>query len=146
MNFAAINFLAVFIAAVVGWLVGAAYYMALGTRWMRAQGKDPETCRAEMEAKKGTPAFWLPFVLAFIGDLIMAWALSGVLFHMGGAASARRAVIAAALLWFGFIATTLTVNYTFSGRKPMLTVIDAAHWLAVLIAMGIVFGLVGVSR
>jgi len=146
MGFSTVNFLAVFIAAVAGWLVGAAYYMALGTQWMLAQGKDPATCKAEMEAKKGTPAFWLPFVLAFVGSLIMAWAFSGVLFHMGGAISLRRAVIAAALLWLGFIATTLTVNYAFSGRKPLLTVIDAGHWLAVLIVMGIIFGLMGVSR
>jgi hypothetical protein len=146
MTFAAVNYLAVFIAAIAGWLVGAAYYMALGTQWMLAQGKDSETCKAEMAAKKGTPALWLPFVLAFIGCLVMAWALSGVLFHMGGAVSMRRAVIAAALLWLGFIATTLTVNYAFSGRRPMLTVIDAGHWLAVLVVMGIVFGLMGVSR
>jgi hypothetical protein len=146
MTFAAVNYLAVFIAAVAGWLVGAAYYTGLGKQWMVAQGKDPEAWKAEMAAKKGTPAFWLPFVLAFIGCLVMAWALSGVLFHMGGAISVRRAVIAAALLWLGFIATTLTVNYAFSGRKPMLTVIDAGHWLAVLIVMGIVFGLMGVSR
>jgi hypothetical protein len=146
MTFAAVNYLAVFIAAIAGWLVGAVYYMTLGTQWMLAQGKDPETCKAEMAVKKGTPAFWLPFVLAFIGCLVMAWALSGVLFHIGGAISIRRAVIAAALLWLGFIATTLTVNYAFSGRKPMLTVIDAGHWLAVLIVMGIVFGLLGVNR
>jgi len=33
-----------------------------------------------------------------------------------------------------------------SARKPVLTVIDAGHWLAVLIVMGIIFGLMGVSR
>lgn len=146
MTFAAVNYLAVFVAAIAGWLTGAVYYMALGTQWMLAQGKDPETCKAEMAEKKGTPAFWLPFVLAFIGSLVMAWALSGVLFHMGGAVTMRRAVIAAALLWLGFIATTITVNYAFSGRNPMLTVIDAGHWLAVLVVMGIVFGLMGISR
>lgn len=146
MTFASVNYLAVFIAAVAGWLVGAVYYTVLGTQWMAAQGKDPEVCKAEMAAKKGRPAFWLPFVLAFIGCLVMAWALAGVLFHLGGAVTVRRAVIAAALLWLGFIATTLTVNYTFSGRKPMLTLIDAGHWLAVLIVMGIVFGLMGVVR
>jgi hypothetical protein len=146
MSFAAVNYLPVFIAAVAGWLVGAVYYMGLGTPWMRAQGNDPEACRAEMAAKRSTPAFWLPFVVAFIGNLVMAWALAGVLFHLGGAVTVRRAVIAAALLWLGFIATTVTVNNAFSGRKPMLSVIDAGHWLAVLIGMGLVLGLMGVSR
>ena len=32
----------------------------------------------------------------------------------------------------------------FSMRKAMLTVIDSGHWLAVLVAMGIVLGLFGV--
>ena len=54
MTFAAVNYLAVFVAAIAGWLTGAVYYMALGQQWMLAQGKDPETCKAEMAAKKGT--------------------------------------------------------------------------------------------
>ena len=77
MAFAGVSYLAVFIAGVAGWLVGAAWYMALGKQWMAAQGKTEEQCKQEYEAKKGTPAAYAPFVLAFVGALIMAWVLAG---------------------------------------------------------------------
>jgi hypothetical protein len=41
------------------------------------------------------------------------------------------------------VATTLSVNYAFGGRKHMLTVIDGAHWLGVLAIMGAVIGAFG---
>ena len=49
----------------------------------------------------------------------------------------------AALVWLGFVITTLTVNNAFQRRSPVLTVIDGGHWLAVLIVQGIVVGAFG---
>jgi hypothetical protein len=43
-------------------------------------------------------------------------------------------------VWLGFIATTLTTNYAFSGHKYRLTAIDGGHWLVVLIVMGAILG------
>jgi hypothetical protein len=53
-------------------------------------------------------------------------------------------VISAAFLWFGFILTTMAVNYSFSGRDRRLLVIDAGNWLIVLIVIGAVVGALGV--
>ena len=36
------------------------------------------------------------------------------------------------------------VNHAFEGAKPMLTVIDGGHWLAVLLLMGAIIGAFGV--
>ena len=47
------------------------------------------------------------------------------------------------LIWFGFVLTTLSVNYAFSGRRPMLTVIDAGYWLGVLVIIGAIVGWMG---
>jgi hypothetical protein len=137
MAFAGMNYMAIVVAAIAGWLVGAAWYGVLGKPWMAALGKSP----AEMKAKQGTPAFYVPFVLAFVADLIMAWILAGTLGHLGpGQVTLRNGVISAAFLWFGFVATTLAVNNAFAGRKIALTAIDGGHWLAVLIAMGAIIG------
>jgi hypothetical protein len=139
MTFAGINYLDVIVAAVVAWIAGAAWYGALGKPWMAALGKTPEQCKAEMEAKKGTPAFYAPFILSFVAELIMAWIMAGLLGHIGGL-TVREGVISAAFVWFGFVLTTLSVNNAYAGRKPMLTIIDGFHWLLVLVVIGAIIG------
>jgi len=143
MTFAGINYLAILIAAVAGWLSGAVWYTALGVRWVAAQGKTVEQFHAEQAAKKRTPAAWLPFALAFLADLVMAWVLAGMVGHLG-TVTIRSAVISALFAWGGFVVTTILVNYSFGGRSYLLTAIDAGHWLIVLVLMGVVIGWMGV--
>src|SRR5580704_5809654 len=139
MTFAGISYLAVIVAAVVAWLVSAGWYMSLGRIYQAALGKTPEQCKAEMQK----PGAFLPFVYAFIGNLIIAWMLAGVLGHLGpGQVTLRNGVIAGAFLWFGFILTTMTVNYSFSGRDRRLLLIDLGNWLMVLVVIGAVVGAV----
>ena len=141
MAFAGLNFGAILIAAVAGWLTGAVWFGAFGKLWLAALGRTKE----DMAMKRGTPAFYLPFVVAFVAALIMAWMLAGVVGHLGpGQVTARNGVISAAFLWFGFVLTTIAVNNAFSGRKVMLTLIDSGHWLAALLVMGAVIGAMGV--
>jgi hypothetical protein len=141
MTFAGISYLAVIVAAVVAWLVSAGWYMSLGRIYQAALGKTPEQCKAEMQK----PGAFLPFVYAFIGNLVIAWMLAGVLGHLGpGQVTLRNGVIAGAFLWFGFILTTMTVNYSFSGRDRRLLLIDLGNWLMVLVVIGAVVGAVGV--
>ena len=136
-----INYLSILIAGVAAWLFGAVYYTALSAPWMAAQGKTMEDCKAEM-AGKSKLEMYLPFVLAFIGSLIMAWALYGVLVHLKSF-SIRAGMISGAIIWFGFILTTMTVNNAFHGKRPMLTVIDSLHWLGGLLIMGLIVGWMG---
>src|SRR2546423_2997770 len=139
MTFAGINYPAILIAAVIGWLSGAAYYSALGTRWVEAQGKTMEDFHAHRAAIKGTPAAWLPFALAFAADLVMAWVLAGMVGHLG-TVTIRSAVISALFAWGGFVVTTVVLNYSFGGRRYLLAAIDAGHWLIVLVLSGVVIG------
>ena len=41
--------------------------------------------------------------------------------------------------------TTITSNYAFHGRKPMLTVIDSAAWLGAFLIIGAIVGWMGVA-
>jgi hypothetical protein len=141
MTFAGINHLAVIVAAVAAWLASAAWYMSLGKIYMAALGKTPE--QAAADRKK--PCAFLPFVYAFVANIVIAWMLAGVLGHLGpGQVTPANGVISAAFLWFGFILTTMAVNYSFSGRDRRLLVIDAGNWLIVLIVIGAVVGALGV--
>jgi hypothetical protein len=116
MTFAGINYLAIIIAAVTGWLAGAAYYGVLAKPWVAAQGKTMEAFKAEQAAKKGTIHAWLPFALAFLAELAMAYVLAGMVGHLGSV-SIRSAVISGLFVWAGFILTTQLVNNAFGRRE-----------------------------
>ena len=105
---------------------------------MAAQGKTAESCKAEFAAKSGLAKF-VPFVLSFVGALIMGVVIYGILTH-SGLWSLRAGMITGAFCWFGFVLTTVTVNNAYAGRKVMLTVIDAVHWLGALVIIGGIIG------
>lgn len=138
MHLANINWLAVIVAGIAGWLVGAVWYSVLSKQWLAAQGKTMET--AQQEAG-GRP---LPVLLivVFVANLIMAAMLYGIMTHTG-LFSIRAGMISGALIWFGFVITVIATNYAFQGRKTMLTVIDGGYWLAVLLVIGGILGWFG---
>jgi cytosine/adenosine deaminase-related metal-dependent hydrolase len=143
MTFAGINYLAVVVAAVVAWLAGAVWYALLANPWVAAHGKTMEQFKAERAAHKGTVHAWLPFALAFLAELVMAYVLAGMVGHLGSV-TIRSAVISGLFVWAGFMLTTMLVNNAFAGRRYALTAIDAGHWLVVVVVMGVVIGWIGV--
>jgi len=133
MNFAGMNYAAVVVAAIVGFLAGAIWYGLLGKQWLAALGKTKDEI-------KPTPG---PFITAAVAILVMAYVLAGAIGHLGEV-TLRNGVISGAILWVGFVATTVAVNNAFRGAKVSLTLIDAGHWLVVLLLMGGVIGAFGV--
>ena len=139
MAFAGINYLAVLIAAVASWLAGAVWYMALAKPWMAAIGMTPEQMH---ESRKGAGAF-LPFVYAFLANLIIAWVLGGLLGHLGQL-TLRNGALSGLFCWGGFVFTTMLVNNRFAMRSPKLLLIDGGYWLVVLVLSGAIIGVLGV--
>jgi uncharacterized protein DUF1761 len=135
MHLENINWLAVIIAGVAGWLVGAVWYGTLSKQWLAAQGKTMESAKAEAAGKSPLGGY----ILVFVANLIMAAMLYGIMTHVGQF-TIRSGMISGALIWFGFVITALASNYAFQGRKTMLTVIDGGHWLAVLLVIGAILG------
>ncbi len=132
MTFPGINYLAVLIAAVAGFLFGWLWYGLLGKRWMAALGM--------VEPPKPAPG---PFIIAFLCQFVMAWMLAGVVGHLGNVGIVRS-LVSGVFLWAGFVMTTMIVNHRFQGANWGLTLIDGGHWLGVLLIMGLVIGLFGV--
>ncbi len=141
MAFITVNWLSIVIAGVAAWVFGAMYYTALSAPWMAAQGKTLEQCKAE-QAGKSAPAKFAPFVLVLVAEIVMGWALYGVLAHIN-AFTVRGGLISAALIWFGFVLTTVAVNNAFAGRRTMLTAIDSGGWLGALLIIGAIVGGMG---
>jgi hypothetical protein len=141
MQFGGINYLAVLVAAIAGWLISGAWYAAFGNAWMKALGVTKE----DLVGPSGKPSA-TPFAIAFVANLITAWALAGVIGHLGpGQVTLWNGIVSGFFIWLGFVATTMTVTYSFSKRSPTLLAIDVLQWLAFLLVQGAVIGLFGVG-
>jgi hypothetical protein len=135
------NYLAIFIAAVAAWIFGAVYYSLLSKPWLAANDLTPDMLKARSAGQSGL-AKAAPFLLCFLAEIVMAWTLYGILLHLN-MFTLRGGIISGAFCWFGFVLTTMGVTNAFPGRKPMLTIIDAGHWLGVLVIIGAIVGGMG---
>jgi hypothetical protein len=138
MTFSGVNYAAVVIATLAGFGLGAVWYMVLGGVWLRTIGKT----RDELDQGTGASKA-LPFVIALVALLVMASMLAGIMGHLGSV-TVRGGLITGFFCWLGFVITTMGVNHAFGRAKPMLTLIDGGHWLAVLLIQGAVIGAFGV--
>lgn len=134
MNYAGTNYVAIFGAAVAAWLFGAAWYGMLGRQWMKAAKLNPTDMK--MSA--------VPFIIGFVCELVMAFVLAGAIGHLGpGQVTLWNGLVSAAILWAGFVATTLAVNHRYQNFGWDLTFIDGGHWLGVALIMGAIIGWFG---
>ncbi len=140
-TFAGLNYLAIVIAAAASFIFGGLWYGVFSKQWMEAADISIE----DIKAVKGSAAI-APYVVAFVAQLVMAYVLAGVLGHLGsGQVTLPNGLMAGALCWAGFVATSLAVNHAFQGAKLKLTLIDSGHWLGVLLIQGALIGWMGVA-
>jgi hypothetical protein len=128
-----VNYLAVVVAAVVGFFLSWGWYAAFGPVWMKALGQTKENLTPKP----------LPFILAAVAYLLMAWMLAGLLGHLANV-TVRGGLLAALFVWAGFVLTTVLVNQTFRGTAASVILIDLGNWLAVLLVMGAIIGAFGI--
>jgi hypothetical protein len=144
MVFGNLNYLPVLVAAIASFAFGAVWYSLLARQWMAARGMtDADMARAKAEMGP-VP---VPYIVAFVAELVMAWMFAGLLLHMdqgGLASSIRTGLISGFFLWLGFVATTMAVNHAFQGARTAQSLIDGGHWLGVLLIQGAVLGWWGV--
>lgn len=140
MTYAGVNLFAVLLAACAGYMFGAAYYMLLSRPWLAASElSDAQRIRVEGGAGR-SPA---PFVIALLAQFLMAYMFAALQGHLGPAAfTVKGGLMSGFFLWAGFVLTTIVTNYSFGLRRPSLMLIDALHWLGVLLIQGAVIGLI----
>jgi hypothetical protein len=133
MPTANVNLLAVLVAAIATFVLGAFWYspVLFAKQWMRAQGHTPETLE---QMKKGVTKAYAVSVLCY---LVMAYVMA-LLASYTQATSFAQGLWLGFLSWLGFVATTgLTANL-FSGKPVLAWVIDTGYQLAYLLLMGVV--------
>ena len=133
MNFLNVNFLAVFVGAIIEMLLGFLWYGPLFAKpWMALQGWTEERMR-------GTNPNPVIYLVPFIGALVTAYALALVIgaTQMGTLAGGAGLGLLAGI---GFIAPAFASNYTFSSRPLKLLSIDAGYYLVALVLIGALLG------
>ena len=131
-----INILAVLVAAVATFALGALWYSPLGfaKQWVAAHGYTPEQLAA-MQKGAGRA-----YGVTFVCWLVMALAL-GILTHRIGVHSVPGGLKLGVLCWAGFSASVGLSAHVFSGRRPAAFVIDAGYQLVSLLVMGVILAL-----
>jgi hypothetical protein len=122
--------LSIVIAALGSWLAGAVWYWLCGKAWEAALEPSDRPIIDRSAA---------PFIISFLANLIIAYVMATAIGYLGpGPLTVKTAVLSAAILWLGFVATTMTVSNAFAGRKPSLTALEAGHWLLAMVVAGII--------
>src|SRR6185503_15975853 len=138
MEYPAINYLAVIVAAVVIFVLGGLWYspVLFAKRWIALQNRTEEQIRAQVAASNMP----LMYLAAFLCAFIQAWVLAMVLGHMSQVADMgiAHAAIFSALLWLGFAATTSYATALFSGKPKQLWLIDSLYNLVSFVLAGII--------
>ena len=126
-----INYLAVLVSAVAGFVIGALWYSVLfGKAWMKLSGMDKK--KIEKEKKKGMAK---SYAAGFAVLVVMAFVLAHFV-DMAEAATVLEGAQAGFWAWLGFVATIMLNKVLWEGKPFKLYLLDAAHYLVVLLAMG----------
>ena len=136
MDFGAVNWIAVIVAAIASMALGFVWYMTLGNQWVTALGKTREQVMAS-----GNQA--TPFIISFVMQLVMAYGLALFVPKLTGATSVANGLVAGLLVWLAFVITSMIINHRYQGSKWSLTLIDGGYLLGVLLVQGVVIGLFG---
>ncbi|HYL61963.1 MAG TPA: DUF1761 domain-containing protein [Candidatus Methylomirabilis sp.] len=126
------NYAAVVVSAVVYWLLGALWYAVLFNKpWMALEHVTEE------QAKTMNPV--LPYIIAFVLELLMAFVLAQICTWRNANTAAKGASLGI-LLWIGFIGPVTYMTYMFEMRSMELFAINEFYPLVGLCLMGIILG------
>ncbi|HQR12212.1 MAG TPA: DUF1761 domain-containing protein [Casimicrobiaceae bacterium] len=129
----ATNHLAVIVAAIVFFALGAAWYTVLADPWAVGVGKT----MAQLEAE--TKGSAMPMVMGFIAILVMCYTLNSLLNRLGDTTLASGAKVGA-FIALGIAAANIALNYAFENRGVTLWTINSGYVLVGLTVAGAIIG------
>lgn len=131
MNTFSVNYFAIFVSAVIAFMMGAAWYSkALFFRpWAASIGKSEE------ELKKVSAPY--AYVVAFLSWFVAIYVLARV-FWLVGVNDVISGLRVTSLVWLGFSAATSLIHISFEGRSFLLWLINWSYILAGLLVGAII--------
>jgi len=132
----AVNYLAVLVATLVAYAVGALWHspMGFGAYWMRLMGLTGEG----MKGMPLTPA--QAMALGFVVMLVQAFVLAYFVV-MFGVATWQTALTLGFWVWLGFLAPTLANSWLWEGKSLKLFAFNALYALVSIEVMALVLAL-----
>lgn len=123
-----INYLAVFVAAVVYMVIGALWYspVLFGKTWKKLVGPHVDTTKGN--AVNG-------YALTFVAALLIAYVLAHIVDYLG-ADTPLAGAQTAFWLWAGFSVTSGIGETIFAGRSGKLYVLNMSYNLVAMVIMG----------
>ena len=126
------NYLAVFVAAIAYWLLGALWYGVLfGEAWMALEHMTEE------QARSMNPV--LPYLITFVLNVLIAYALAQICIWRNADTLGRGASVGV-LLWIGFVGPVTFTTYMYEMRPKELFAINQFFPLAGFVLMGAILG------
>ncbi|WP_316014389.1 DUF1761 domain-containing protein [Roseobacter sp. HKCCA0434] len=125
--------LAVLIASVVTWGVGAAWYGAMARPWQAASGVTAEEARA------------MPRVIYLLGFacILVVMGFAQWMFYLADVRGTGEGLTTGAMIGGFFVTPWIALNNLYTGRPVMLTLIDGAYAVLGIAAGGAVLGWLG---
>jgi hypothetical protein len=133
-----VNYLAVFLAALAGTVIGILWYSPLvfGNSWARLVGISEK----EIELK-GKGEMVLLYFINFIATLVIALVLSIFIRVSGNYGDFISGMLVGIILWFGFVATVEAGKVLWESKPFGLYLINALYYLTSFAVMGGIIGL-----
>ena len=129
------NYLAVFVAAVVYWLLGAVWFGVLFTKpWMQLEHISPEQAAAMQGAASA-----FPYVVSFVLNLLIAFVLAQLCSWRNATTAAKGASLGV-LLWIGIVGPITYTTHMYEMRPLNLFLINEGYVLVGLLVMGAIVG------
>lgn len=125
---------AVIVAAIAGFAVGAVWYIALSKPWMAAAG-----IRLGPDGKPQNGSAF-PFLVSGIAMIVVAGFMRHI-FVMSGIATPGAGLVAGLGIGLFFITPWLAMDYSYAGRPGRLTLIDGGYATLGCGAIGLVLTL-----
>jgi hypothetical protein len=126
--------IAIVVAAVVHWLLGAAWFTYFSSAWIAGT----RLSEVEIVAAKAHPSA-VPYVVSLIANLFMAWALLWVLRRIGAVNAAAGAQVGL-VLGLCLAAIPMVTEMVFELRTTKFIVISAMYPLIGCVLMGTIVG------
>ncbi|MGB2676382.1 MAG: DUF1761 domain-containing protein [Candidatus Acidiferrum sp.] len=126
------NYLAVVVAAIAYFVLGALWYGFLFNKpWMALEHMTIEQAKSVSHL--------VPYIVSFLLELLVAYFLAQICIWRNANTASRGASIGV-LIWIGFVGPIAFMNYMFEMRPKALFAINEFYPLAGLILMGAILG------
>jgi hypothetical protein len=135
MDFSNMNFLAIIVAALASFALGALWYSPIlfGKAWQKELGFTDEYLQSGNMVKI--------FGSSFVMMLIMSMGLASLLPNLAnGALSAKSGLHYGLMIGLLFVATSMAINLLYQRKSIKLWAIDACYQIVFLCIMGLILG------